>query len=118
MNDSRWLFEPPSPEQLASRADDLIHRATLVRNDGWADYRQLWSYGEILGVALVLDDKQELDQCGESVLSALERWAYDLWGITEGQADADLGSLRTRAWFDCLRSELGTLFSHQPPTTR
>lgn len=35
MNDDWPLFEPPSQDQLARHADDLMHRANLVRRYGW-----------------------------------------------------------------------------------
>jgi hypothetical protein len=98
------IFEPPDPAQLARHADDLIRRATLVRRDGWDQYRHLWSRGEVIGAALVLGDGAELQRCGETTVSAMERWAFDLWGITGGQADTHAGLLRTRAWFDSIRA--------------
>jgi hypothetical protein len=79
MNDDWSIFEPPDKEQLARHADDLIHRANLVRRHGWDDYRHRWSCGEVLGAALVLGDDDELERCGETTISALERWAFDLW---------------------------------------
>lgn len=98
------IFEPPDPVQLTRRADDLIRRATLVRRDGWNQYRHLWSIGEVIGTALVLSADAELQRCGETTISALERWAFDLWGITGGQSDVDSGLLRTRAWFDSIQT--------------
>jgi hypothetical protein len=98
------LFEPPDQDQLARHAKDLIHRANLVRKDGWDQYRHVWSCGEVIGTALVLGEDTELQRCGETTISALERWAFDLWGITGGQSDVDAGLLRTRAWFDSIRA--------------
>lgn len=98
------IFEPPDPAQVARHADDLIRRATLVRRDGWDQYRHLWSCGEVIGTALVLGDDAQLLRCGETTVSALERWSFDLWGITGGQSDVDSGLLRTRAWFDSIRA--------------
>lgn len=98
------IFEPPDQTQLARHADDLICRAALVRTDGWDQYRHLWSCGEVIGTALVLGDDAELQRSGETRISALERWAFDLWGITDGQADTDAGLSRTRAWFDSIRA--------------
>jgi len=98
------VFEPPDPAQLTRHADGLIRRATLVRRDGWGQYRHLWSCGEVIGTALVLSDDAELQLCGETTVSALERWAFNLWGITGGQSDVDSGLLRTRAWFDSIRA--------------
>jgi hypothetical protein len=104
MTDRLPLVEIPSRKRLARRADDLRHRAALVRRYGWDQYRSRWSTGEVLGVALVLDDQAELQRCGETTDSALERWAYDLWGITGGQSDVDAGLQRTRAWFDSIHA--------------
>lgn len=98
------IFDPPDQDQLARHANDLMRRATLVRRDGWDEYRHLWSCGEVLGTALVLGDDTELQRCGETTTSALERWAFDLWGIIDGQADTDAGLRRTRAWFDSTRT--------------
>jgi hypothetical protein len=103
MND-RSIFDPPDEDQLARHADDLIHRANLVCRHGWDDYRHRWSCGEVLGVALVLGDDAELQQSGETTISVLERWAFDLWGITGGQSDVGAGLQRTRAWFDSIRA--------------
>lgn len=98
------IFEPPDQVQLTRHADDLMQRATLVRRDGWEQYRHVWSCGEIIGTALVLSDDAELQLCDQTTISALERWAFDLWGITGGQSDVDSGLLRTRAWFDSVRA--------------
>lgn len=104
MSDDWSTFEPPDHGQLARHGDDLIHRANLVRRHGWDDYRHRWSCGEVLGAALVLGDDDELERCGETTISALERWAFDLWGITGGQSDVDTGLQRTRAWFNSIRA--------------
>ncbi len=104
MSDDWSICEPPDQDQIARHADDLIHRANLVRNHGWGEYRHRWSCGEVLGTALVLGDDAELQRCGETTISALERWAFDLWGITRGQSDVDAGLTRTRAWFDSIRA--------------
>ncbi|RIT62085.1 hypothetical protein D2E95_04655 [Mycobacteroides abscessus] len=98
------IFEPPDQAQSARRADDLTQRANLVRRDGWDQYRHVWSRGEVIGTALVLSDDAELHRCGETAVSALERWAFDLWGITGGQSDVDSGLPRTRTWFGSIRA--------------
>lgn len=118
MIDDWPLFEPPSQDQLAQHADGLTHRADLVRRHGWDEYRHLWSYGEVLGAALVLGDYAELQRCGETTVSALDRWAFDLWGIIGGQADADAGLPRTRAWFASIRAGMNIPSTYQPPATR
>lgn len=105
MNDDWSIFEPPDQDQVTRHADDLMQRANLVRRDGWDEYRHVWSCGEVIGTALILgDDDAELQLCGETRISALERWAFDLWGLTAGQSDVDAGLQRTRAWFDSIRA--------------
>lgn len=104
MSDDWAIFEPPDRAQLARHAEDLIHRANLVRTGGWDQYRHVWSCGEVIGTALVLGDGHELERHGETTISALKRWAFELWGITGGQADTDAGLQRTRAWFGSIGS--------------
>lgn len=116
MIDDWPIFEPPDQDQLARHATDLIHRAYLVRRNGWDEYRHLWSRGEVIGTALVLGDDDELYRCNETLHSGFTRWAFDLWGIADGQADSDAGLPRTRAWFDSIRADARPM--HLPPTTR
>ncbi|CAN5611553.1 hypothetical protein BH09ACT8_BH09ACT8_19430 [soil metagenome] len=111
-------FERADQDQLAHKADDLMDRANLVLCHGWDQYRRVWSHGEVIGAALVLDDDAQLHRCSETTVSALERWAFDLWGMTGGQIDTDAGSPRTRAWFHSIRAGMGVPFAHQPPATR
>jgi hypothetical protein len=118
MTDHWHLFEHPDHDQLARHANDLIHRANLILKHGWDEYRHLWSCGEVLGTALVLRDDEELRRCGETPNSALDRWAFELWGITGGHADTDAGLPRTRAWFDSIRTGIGAPSTHQRPATR
>ncbi len=66
---------------------------------GWAPYRAVWSTGEVIGVAALIADHGELTAIGESLQSAWERWAFDLWGLNGGQVDVDNGCERTREWF-------------------
>lgn len=62
---------------------------------------------------MVLDDGNELRHHGETITSVLDRWAFDLWGITAGQLDSEAGLTRTRAWFDAVRNTY-----RQRPVTR
>lgn len=103
MGDGLSIFGSPDRHQVVRRADELVHRANLVRRVGWDEYRDIWSCGEVIGTALVLGDDAELRRCGETTISALERWAFDLWGVIGGQSDVDAGLARTRAWFDSIR---------------
>jgi len=105
MSDGWPIFEPPDQDQLARRADDLRHRAALVRRYGWDQYRSRWSTGEVLGVALILDDQAELWRRFATTESALATWAFTLWGIAAGEADTAAGLPATRAWFDALQDQ-------------
>jgi hypothetical protein len=118
MNDDSPLFEPPNQDQLARHIDDLMYRANLVLRRGWEEDRHLWSCGEVLGTALILRDDAELHRCGETTVSAMGRWAFDLWGIIGGQDDTDARLLRTRAWFGSIRDRMDAPSTYQPPTTR
>ncbi|MGF0320752.1 hypothetical protein [Nocardia fluminea] len=69
------------------------------RADGWDDYLYTWSTGEVLGVALLLDDQAVLDEFGESRGSVLSRDASDLFGMRAARADVEAGSPTTAAWF-------------------
>lgn len=106
MSDDWPIFEPPDQGQLARRADDLRHRAALVRRYGWDQYRSRWSTGEVLGVALVLDDQAELWRRFATTDSALAAWAFTLWGIAHGEDDVAAGLPATRAWFDAVRGQV------------
>lgn len=106
MSDDWPIFQPPDQDQLARRADDLRRRAALVRRYGWDQYRSRWSTGEVLGVALVLDDQAELWRRFATPESALATWAFTLWGIAGGEADTAAGLPATRAWFDRLRDQV------------
>lgn len=118
MIDDGSLFEPPSQNELARRADDLMRRAHLVVRHRWNEYRQLCPCGQVLGVALALHDDAELQRCGETTSSALNRWAYHLWGITDGRADTDAGLPRSRAWFESVRAGMDRPLTQQPHATR
>lgn len=99
--------EDPLSHLLAGSADgdrarlraELLAPAAEVRANGWESYRGIWSIGEVVGVAVVLADHAELAALGETEQSALERWAFDLWGLDGGQADVDAGCEETREWF-------------------
>lgn len=113
MSDDWPIFEPPDQDQLVRRADDLRHRAALVRRYGWEQYRSRWSTGEVLGVALVLDDQAELWHRFATTESALVTWAFTLWGIARGEDDVAAGLPATLAWFDALRDQ-----ATRPQTSR
>ena len=106
-----------TPEQLAShifaglpehllqyRRDDLVARCRAVRADGWDNYRYVWSTGEVVAVAYLLDSGDVLTEMSEDENTVLRRWAHDLWGIRGGEADETAGLTRTRKWFMQTRS--------------
>lgn len=88
----------PTDESRDRRADDLRERAALVREHGWADYENVWSGGEVMGVRAVLNEPGALD-------AAVAAWAPTLWGVTGAEADAVRGYRRTRRWFAALHGE-------------
>lgn len=98
------VFGPLNKQRQQQRSAELLHRAALVTEYGWGQFRHQWSTGEVVGTALVLHDRAELIRHGETVDSALGRWAFDLWGIRGGQSDLDSGCPATRTWFDSLRA--------------
>lgn len=100
------LFTGPTDEDRARRRADLIGRAAQVRSAGWEPYRGLWSTGEMIGVAVLLGEDTELAALGETQESAWQRWAFDLWGLDRGQADADNNCAATRQWFLDAANEL------------
>ncbi|GAT03726.1 putative uncharacterized protein [Mycolicibacterium fortuitum subsp. acetamidolyticum] len=82
----------PSSEDRDRRAADLRERAALVRRDGWEQYENTWSSGEVAGVRAVLGESGALD-------TAVELWAPTLWGAGPADADARTGYRSTRKWF-------------------
>lgn len=99
------LAGPTDGDRTRLRAE-LLARAAQVRANGWESYRGIWSTGEVVGVAVVLADDAELAALGETEQSALERWAFDLWGLQRGPADVANGCRRTREWFQDVAHEL------------
>lgn len=95
---SHLLAGPTDGDRTHLRAD-LLARAALARANGWESYRGIWSTGEVVGVAVVLADHAELAALGETEQSALERWAFDLWGLQRGSVDVANGCRDTREWF-------------------
>ncbi|SHX68689.1 Uncharacterised protein [Mycobacteroides abscessus subsp. abscessus] len=85
-------IDSPTDADRLRLATDLRARAALVARDGWADYAETWSTGEVLGVRAVLGEPGAVD-------AAVEVWAPTLWGLTEAALDAKLGFDLTRKWF-------------------
>ena len=81
--------EEPAETDRDRRRTDLVARAGLVRAHGWEDYRAVWSTGEVVAVAALLVITPCWTNSGETLQSVWGRWAFELWGITDGQADVD-----------------------------
>lgn len=98
------VFTGLPDDQLQRRRDDLIARCAAVGANGWGDYRYVWSTGEVVAVAYLLDSRDILAEMDEDETSVLGRWAYDLWGMIGGQEDEAANLRRTRKWFMETRS--------------
>jgi hypothetical protein len=97
-------YEKVAPESQQHRRDDLVARCRAVRADGWDNYRYVWSTGEVVAVAYLLDSRDVLKEMSEDETTVLRRCSYDLWGIRGGEADETAGLTRTRKWFMQTRS--------------
>lgn len=100
MSDSKCTLalmpiEPLPPSVRDRLAQFLREWAARIREEGWSDYEQLLSTGEVLGVRAVLDPA--------AVDEAVPVWAATLWGVAGAEVDAACGYERTRAWFAALR---------------
>lgn len=100
------FFAGPVDDDRARLRADLLSRAAQVLVNGWEPYRGLWSTGEVIGVAALLGAHAELAALSETMQSAWERWAFDLWGLDRGQADVDNVCDVTRQWFLDIANEL------------
>ena len=102
MTDSLFaiFFPRPSDDDRLRRRADLLLRAASVRRWGWDDYRYQWSTGEVVAVAALLGDDDILSDMGETLQTAYRRWAYDLWGMADAQADGAVELRATRKWFN------------------
>jgi len=98
------IFSGLPEDLLQHRRDDLVARCRAVRAHGWDNYRYVWSTGEVVAVAYLLDSRELLTEMSEDETTVLRRWAYDLWGIRGGEADDSAGLTRTRKWFMQTRS--------------
>lgn len=93
------LFPRPTDEERLRRRADMLLRAAIVRRYGWEDYRYQWSTGEVLAVAALLGDEDIISDLGETFQTVYRRWAYDLWGMADAQADEADDLRATRNWF-------------------
>ena len=94
------FFPRPSDDDRLRRRVDLLLRAASVLRWGWDDYRYQWSTGEVVAVAALLGDDDILSDMGETLQTAYRRWAYDLWGMADAQADEAVELRATRKWFN------------------
>jgi len=53
----------------------------------------------VVGVAALLGDHDILEEFDESLQTVWARWAFDLWGLGDGQADVDDNCRQSRRWF-------------------
>ncbi|WP_433560730.1 hypothetical protein ACQP1O_24010 [Nocardia sp. CA-151230] len=97
--------QPTDAERDALRAD-LVERALAVRQNGWDDYRSVWSSGEVAGVAYLLQEGDLLEELDEHEGSVLTRFAGDLYGFKGARKDIEAGLVGTQAWFATARAEL------------
>lgn len=93
------LFPRPTDDERLRRRADMLLRAAIVRRYGWEDYRYQWSTGEVLAVAALLGDEDIISDLGETFQTVYRRWAYDLWGMADAQADEADDLRATRNWF-------------------
>lgn len=93
------LFPRPTDQERRRRRAALLLRAVEVRRWGWDDYRYQWSTGEVLAVAALLGDGDIIGDLGETFHTVYRRWAYDLWGMADAQADEADDLRATRKWF-------------------
>jgi hypothetical protein len=100
------LFPRPADAERRCRRDDLAGRALLVCAIGWERFLLVWSTGEVGGVAALLGHDNVLQEIDETLQSVLSRWAFDLWGFIDGQADVDRNHTLTRAWLAEIASTL------------
>ena len=109
------MFDGMNVAQRQRCRDDLQTRSSAVVQEGWYDLRRIWSQGEVVGVALALDDLDELARQCETKSSALNRWAFDLWGLNACEVEVESGCSRTREFFDSLRAVVRGAVRHANP---
>ncbi|WP_327139255.1 hypothetical protein [Nocardia sp. NBC_01327] len=96
----------PSDADRAALQTTLIERAVAVKQHGWDDYRDVWSAGEVAGVAYLLGDVALLEELEEHEGSVLTRFAGDLYGFQGARKEIASGLTGTQAWFADARKKL------------
>ena len=97
------------PTDLDRKAlqSSLADRARDVRQHGWSEYREVWTNGELAGVAYLLQDTAFLEELEEPEGSVLTRYAGELFGFHGARKDIQAGLVETQAWFAAARTALG-----------
>ncbi|GAB2657878.1 hypothetical protein [Nocardia goodfellowii] len=98
----------PSDADRTALRDTLVERAVAVRQHGWDDYREVWTPGEMAGVAYLLQDSALLEELDEHEGSVLTRFAGALYGFAGARKEIESGLVETQAWFAAARAELAT----------
>lgn len=88
-------IEPLPPSVRDRLAQFLREWAARICEEGWSDYENVLSPGEVAGVRAVLNEPGAAD-------AAVQVWAPTLWGIAEAEADAAVGYPRTRWWLSAV----------------
>jgi len=108
-NSQHDTFDPfarPSDQDRAHCRADLINRVRCVQRRGWEPYRRAWSTGEVVAVALLLNDATVLHDFDETEATVYGRYSFDLWGLVDGRADEVNGLVENRRWFADTAREL------------
>ncbi|WP_405137592.1 hypothetical protein [Nocardia sp. NBC_01388] len=96
----------PSDAERAALQAELIERAVAVKQRGWDDYRDIWSAGDVAGVAYLLGDTALLEELEEHEGSVLTRYAGKLYGFQGARKEIESGLVGTQGWFAAARKKL------------
>lgn len=88
-------IEPLPPSVRDRLAQFLREWAARICEEGWSDYENVLSSGEVAGVRAVLGEPGAVD-------AACPVWAPTLWGVAGAEADARTGYPRTRWWLSAV----------------
>lgn len=102
-------IEPLPPSVRDRLAQFLREWAARICEEGWDDYENILSSGEVAGVRAVLGEPGAVD-------AAVEQWAATLWGLAGAEADAAAGYPRTRWWFSAVMPHDTAVIDLTPPT--